>query len=307
MRVLVTGATGFLGRHLCLEMCRRGLPFVVFARSRERARFYLEHDVEVRLGDLSDVAACRAATKGVGAVLHLAAAADVSDPAVNQRINIDGLANLVGACRENEVKRFVFVSSTCAGRSRRDAYGETKLEGERIVRDSGLAFTILRPTMVYGRGSQEFEAFVRVIRLSPVVPLIGTGRNLVQPVFIGDAVRVLLDLVDADVTVGRTYDLAGGTSLSFDDLVGLVARTLGLRRRLLLHIPHRPVLLAARLLGALFTHVPLTVDQVLAFVQDTVVDLGPLRSDLGLTPLTLEEGLPLVLARRPRNDADASP
>jgi NADH dehydrogenase len=298
LRILVTGATGFLGGHLGREIRRRGLPFVAFARSRERARELQGHGVEVRFGELSDLEACRAAVRGIDVVVHLAAAADVSDPATNRRVNLEGLGHLLLACGESGVERFVFVSSTCAGRIRRDAYGETKLQGERLVRGAGLPFVILRPTMIYGPGSQEFETFVRVIRHSPVVPLIGSGRNRVQPVFVGDAVGVLLDLAESDVVLGRTYDLAGASSVTFDALVRLVASTLGVRRRLLLHVPSPPVLAAARLLGALFTHVPLTVDQVLAFVQDTAVDLEPLRRDLGFVPLTLEEGLPRVLGHR---------
>ncbi len=306
-RILVTGATGFLGRHVGEHLTRRRRPFTVFVRSREKARSYEgQQRVDVRLGTLEDQAACAAATRGVDAVLHLAAAADVSAAGVNRRVNIDGLVNLLEACRANGVRRFVFVSSTCAGRARRDAYGQTKLEGEALVKDSGLEWTILRPTMVYGSGSQEFETFVRVIRRSPVVPLIGSGRHVVQPVYVGDAVRVLTDVVETPATIARTYDLAGATSVSFDDLVQLVAHTLGLKRRLLLHVPAPPVLLAARLLGHVLTHVPLTVDQVLAFLQDTRVDLAPLRRDLGFVPLTLTAGLPLVLRRQAGDDADAA-
>jgi nucleoside-diphosphate-sugar epimerase len=117
---------------------------------------------------------------------------------------------------------------------------------------------------------------------------------VIQPIYIGDAVHVLLDVVDSAAAVGQTYDLAGGTSLSFDALVGLVARKLGLRRRVLLHLPALPVLFAARLLGRALTHVPVTVDQVMAFLQDTRVDLGPLKRDLGFAPRELEEGLSLV-------------
>jgi nucleoside-diphosphate-sugar epimerase len=176
-RILVTGATGFLGTHLGRELRQRGMAFAVFARSAQKARSYLDAGIEVCRGDLLDRASCDAATRGRDVVLHLAAAADVSDAAVNERVNVGGLQTLLRACCDNGVRRFIFVSSTCAGRERRDAYGETKLRGERLVRDSRIAHTILRPTMIYGRGSKEFETFVRVIQLSPVVPLIWQERD----------------------------------------------------------------------------------------------------------------------------------
>ncbi len=293
--LVVTGATGFLGRHVGRELVRRNTPFRVFVRSPARAADYERDGVPLTAGDLRDAAACRAAVQGARAVLHLAAAADVSDPAVNRAVNVDGLGTLLQACRDEGVHRFVFVSSTCAARPLRDAYGETKRLGEELVRASGLDATILRPTMIYGRGSKEFDTFVGTIRWSPVVPIIGPGTNVVQPVWVGDAVPTLLDVVGSEATSGRTYDLAGPHPVTFDGLVQLVARVIG-RRRVILHVPAAPVLLAARVLGRLSTHVPLTVDQVMAFLQNTEVDIAPLRAAVGFAPRPIAEGLARALA-----------
>jgi NADH dehydrogenase len=294
-RILLTGATGFLGSYVSREVHARGLDFVALARSEEKARWHRDHGVAVRRGDVTSLDDCRKATVGRDVVVHLAAAADVSDPEVNRRVNIGGLENVLRACEEAAVAHLVFLSSTCAGRKHRDAYGETKLEGEGRVRASKVPFTILRPTMIYGRGSREWDTFVNAIRWSPIVPIIGTGRNVVQPVYVGDAVEAILRAATADEAFGQTYDLAGATSISFDDLVERVRRTKGLGPRLVVHVPVAPMLLAARLLGRLATHVPLTVDQVMSFIQDTEVDLGPLARDLGIHPRSLEEGLRLVL------------
>jgi NADH dehydrogenase len=300
-RILLTGATGFVGGHVARELSRRGARLALFARSEPKARALSGQGFEVRMGDLTDRDACFRAVAGCDQVLHLAAAADVSDPGVNRRANVDGLENLLAACRSAGVNHFTFVSSTCAGRAKRDAYGETKRVGEERVIASGLPFTIVRPTMIYGRGSQEFDTFVRVVRLSPIVPLIGDGRNLIQPIFLGDAVAVLAALADGGrpgAARGATFDLAGPEPVAFDAFVQHVARALGKPRRAILHLPPAPLLLAARILGRLATHVPLTVDQVLAFLQDTRVDLEPLRRHLGFMPRPLEQGLPLALSGR---------
>lgn len=298
-RVLVTGATGFLGRTLTDEMSHRGWGYAVMARSAVKARLLAERGIEVIVGDVTDGAACERATRGRDALVHLAAAADVSDPELNRRVNVAGLENMIRGCQRNGVRRILFVSSTCAGRGVRDAYGETKRLGEELVRQSGLDFTILRPTMIYGRASKEFDLFVRAIRWSPVVPLVASGRHHVQPVFLGDAVAAILDVLGSPRCVGKTYDLAGPTSVSIRGLVRLVCRVLGLRPRLILPVPVAPALVAARLLGALMRHVPITVDQVLAFAQDTVVDTEPLRDDVGFAPKCLEEGLALALRGAP--------
>jgi nucleoside-diphosphate-sugar epimerase len=294
-RLLLTGATGFLGRYLGREIDRRGLDLAVLARSAKRASWYQERGIPVFEGDVTCVADCRKALEGRDILVHLAAAADVSAPDVNRQVNVEGLRNVLRAGRESGMKRIVFVSSTCAGRRHRDAYGETKLEGETLVKESGLDYTILRPTMIYGRGSKEFEIFVNTVRWSPVVPLIGSGRNVIQPVHVDDAVGVILGVADSPAARGQTYDVAGATPISFDAFVRLVQRTLRLGPRLILHLPVAPMLAATRVLGRLATHVPLTVDQVMAFIQDTEVDLQPLARDLGFTPRTLEQGLPQVL------------
>jgi NADH dehydrogenase len=293
--VLVTGATGFLGSYLCRELLARRAPFGIFVRSPERGRALVGDAASLQLGDVTDPTACDAAVRGHRAVVHLAAAADVSDPEVNRRVNVEGLTNVLQACRTHGVRRLLFVSSTCAGREHRDAYGETKLEGEALVREAGLEATILRPTMIYGRGSKEFEIFAGVVRHSPLVPLIGTGRNVIQPVFVGDAVQVMLEVLDNPTSIGQTYDLAGPAPIAFEDFVQAVARGCGRPRRRIVHVPPGPLLVAARLLGRVMTHVPLTVDQVMAFIQNTRVDLEPLKRDLGFTPLPLEVGLGRVL------------
>jgi nucleoside-diphosphate-sugar epimerase len=293
---LVTGATGFLGGHLCREMSRRGMGFAVLARSRQKAGPMAQRGIEVRWGDLGDEEACARAVRGQAAVIHLAAAADVSDAAVNEAVNVKGLGRLLSACRREGVRRFVFLSSTCAGRAHRDAYGETKRVGEELVKGSGLDFTILRPTMIYGAGSKEFETFVEVVRRSPVVPIIGSGRHVIQPVHVDDAVGVILAVLGREACLGRTYDVAGGTRVSFDELVELVRTTLRLRRRWVLHVPAAPLLVLVRALGRMWTHVPLTVDQVMAFIQDTVIDLAPLERDVGFAPRPLDLGLRQVLS-----------
>jgi NADH dehydrogenase len=278
-----------VGGHVARALHARGVGFRAFARSARGGDWFAATGVPVVRGDIADPDACRRAVAGCSTVLHLAAAADVSDAAVNRRVNVGGLENLLAAARTAGVRHFVFVSSTCAGRARRDAYGETKRLGEGLVQQGGVPFTIVRPTMIYGAGSKEWDTFVGVIRHSPLVPIFGTGRRVVQPVWVGDAVAALVALAGGEPR-GRVFDLAGPAPVSFDALVHAVARALGVRRRIV-HVPVAPVLLLARALGRLATHVPLTVDQVLAFTQDTQVDPGPLMREIAHTPVPIEVGL----------------
>jgi NADH dehydrogenase len=241
-------------------------------------------------GDLLDPSSLARAVQGCSAVIHLAAVADSSDPDINERVNVGGSRSLARACRDANVRRIVNVSSTCAARPLQDAYGETKLRAEREFDLDGLRVTHLRPTMMYGLGSKEFDLFAGIIRRAPRVPIPGDGSSRLRPVFVGDAVELLLRVLDRDEAAGRTYDVAGPETISFNDFIGAVGRAMG-RTSKPLHIPASVALFGARILGRLMAHPPINVDQVMAFLQDTEVDIEPARRDFAWDPRPLEEGL----------------
>ena len=270
------------------------MDFCALVRETSDTRHLESLGVEVRRGDLTDFASLAEALDGCGGVIHLAAAADVSDPKLNHLTNVEGVANLIMACEAAIATRVVFVSSNCAIRKYRDAYGMTKREGEKLFEASSLEVTVLRPTMIYGSGSKEFATFVNAVRRLPLVPLIGPGIYHIQPSFVGDAVPAILAAFERPAAVSKFYDIAGPESVTLNDFTQKVADALGRRARVL-HLPSSICLLAARGMGAVLKHPPITVDQVMAFLQDTEADIAPARNELGFLPRGLEEGLRLAL------------
>ena len=184
----------------------------------------------------------------------------------------------------------VNISSTCAGRRLQDAYGRTKAEAEQELDRTSLAVTHLRPTMIYGRGSKEFEIFLRAVTRLPRVPIPGDGTATLRPVYVDDAIAVIIRAAEVEAAAGRTYDVAGPAPVSIDELVQTVARAQG-RTAVPVHVPGSLALAGARLLGWLMAHPPINVDQVMAFLQDTVVDIEPARRELTWDPRPLEVGL----------------
>ena len=270
------------------------MDFRALVRETSDTRHLESLGVEILRGDLADFGSLAKALGGCGGVIHLAAAADVSDRKLNHLANVKGVANLIMACEAAKASRVVFVSSNCAIRKYRDAYGMTKREGEKLFEASSLEVTILRPTMIYGPGSKEFATFANAVRRFPVVPLIGPGTYHIQPSFVGDAIPAILAAFERPAAVGKTYDIAGPESVTFNDFTQKVADALGRRARVL-HLPSSICLLAARGMGAVLKHPPITVDQVMAFLQDTEADIAPARNELGFLPRGLEEGLRLAL------------
>lgn len=295
-RVLVTGASGFVGRSL-VPFLSRDHTVRAMVRRRDTAPDLARH-AEVVTGDLLDPASLHAACAGVDCVVHLAAVADSSDEDLNHRVNVDGTRSLGEAAVAAGISRFVNVSSTCAGRRLQDAYGRSKRLAEDTLDGDALGVTHLRPAMIYGPGSAEWDLFVRIVGMLPRVPLPGDGRTTLRPVYLEDALLLIGRVLDRDVAVGRTYDVAGPEPVTTAELVERVGRAQGRRRRAL-PIPAPPMLLMARLLGKVMERPFVNVDQVMAFLQDTEVDIQPARRELGWDPRPLTEGLDAIFGGTP--------
>lgn len=289
-RLLVTGASGFVGRHLIPHLLESGYHVRAMVRPASDRSHLGDPRIEIVHGDLKDPSSLRECVRGRDGVIHLAAATDISDAEENRQLNVDGPASLVRACQEEDVSRVVAFSSHCAGREKQDAYGRTKLEGERVFDGSGLKVTHLRPTMICGPGSKEFRTFLQIVDTLPIVPVIGPGTYRLRPCLVEDVVPLVTRCLEREETVGRTYEVAGLESPSMRELITLVAHIRGKRRRIV-SVPARLCLAGARLLGSVMTHTPLSVDQVMAFLQHTEADIEPARRDLGFSPGPLEKGL----------------
>jgi len=293
--VLVTGASGFVGHYLVPALIEAGWTVRALVRHLPRGVKLAQAGATLHRGDLLDPPSLAAAVLGCDAVLHLAAVADSSDAELNHQVNVVGSRNVVRACLAADVARIVNVSSTCAGRTMQDAYGRTKREAEAEFVGDGLAVTHLRPTMIYGHGSAEFDLFAAACRHAPRVPIPGDGRCVLRPVYVGDFVALMLRVLDRDEAIGATYDVAGPEPIDIDGFVELLGRVQG-RRRKTLHVPAGLAILGARVLGRVQQHPFINVDQVMAFLQDTVVDIDPARQQLGWDPRPLDEGLSELFA-----------
>ena len=288
--ILVTGASGFVGSYLVPWLERRGVHVRAMVRDLAKGRPLAAAGAELVAGDLLDPASLARAVQDVEAIVHLAAVADSSDADLNERVNVGGTRALAEAADAAGVLRFINVSSTCAGRGLRDAYGETKRLAEGVLDATDLDVTHLRPAMIYGAGSKEWDIFTAVVRRLPLVPLPGTGSTVLRPVYLDDMLDLVGRVLDRPAAVGRTYDVAGPEPVTTADLVARTGRAMGRRRRALT-FPARAAILGARAIGAVMQRPPVNVDQVMAFMQDTVVDIEPARTELGWEPRGLDDGL----------------
>jgi NADH dehydrogenase len=228
MRVLVVGGSGFVGRHLCGELRDRGHS--VTALSRTPGDGDLPAGVAKAMGDVTAYDSIASAFEGTDAVVNLVALSPLFRPRggdeMHDRVHRVGTENCVRAAREAGVDRFVQMSALGADPDGATAYVRAKGRAEAVVRDSGLDWTIVRPSVVFGDGG-EFVPFTRKLAPPFLTPLPGGGRTRFQPIWVGDLVPMLADVVGDERHVGETYEFGGPEVLTLAEVAELAHGALG--------------------------------------------------------------------------------
>jgi nucleoside-diphosphate-sugar epimerase len=313
--VLVTGASGLIGRHVVARLLAAGRPVRVLVRERSRLEPGVGGRVCVVDGDLRNPRALARAVEGAGTILHLAACARAwsRDPEEFAAVNVQAVGSLLDAAADAGVERFVHVSTvlTLPGlrpegwqSSRRlTPYEETKLIGERLVDGyaaMGRHAVVVHPTRVYGPGPlNDANGVTRLVALylsSPVVLRLNDGDVLANYVHAGDVAEGIL-LAGERGRSGRHYVL-GGENSSLRGVLHLVGELSGIRRRTLA-VPLTAALAAAHaavLWGHLGGRAPITPAWMRSYFDDQRVDVTPSCRELGYHYRPLREGLQETIA-----------
>lgn len=230
--VAVLGGSGFIGRHVCHALAAEGYRVLVAARDRERAKegLILLPTVDLATVDVHEPAQLAAFVGGADAVINLVGVLhDGRGPASFQAAHVELARKVVAACRERGVQRLLHMSALGAGRDGPSRYLRTKGEAEAAVRESGLAWTLFRPSVVFGREDSFLNLFAKALAWTPVFP-VACPNTRFQPVFVQDvAAAFARSLADLD-NVGKSYDLCGPRVYTLRQLVEYVAATTGRRR-----------------------------------------------------------------------------
>jgi uncharacterized protein YbjT (DUF2867 family) len=283
MRVLLTGATGLLGGELLKLLLAEGheARCLLRAGSPNASRLDAER-AEIFGGDAADEEDLLRALQGTDALLHVA--------------GIEYAQPVVEAARRVGVGRVVVVGSTSVHSSYEFRAGP-KLRMERVVRRSGLDWTIVRPSMIYGsERDKNVQRLLRFLGHSPVFPMFGPGTNLWQPVYHEDCARGVYEALVRLSAVGRSYDLPGGESLTYLDLVKTAAGALGKKPRIV-RLPLEPVRLLLGAAEKLRLPLPVGSEQVLRLQEDKAYPYEEARRELGYAPRSFREGVALEVAR----------
>ncbi|MBV9100573.1 MAG: complex I NDUFA9 subunit family protein [Candidatus Dormibacteraeota bacterium] len=289
MRVAVTGGTGFVGSHLVRALAEDGHDVVVLARGvrrgpkRERVTFI---KTDLVAGDgLVD------AFTGCDAVVHLVAIPREKGKQTFDLVNRVATERVATAAKQAGVRHLLHQSALGVDPDPSYPYLASKWAGEQAVRGSGVPFTVLRPSVIFGPGDGFFTVLARLVRLTLltglIVPVAGNGRALFQPLSIDDMVRCALIALQRD-PAGATHELGGPEHLTYDELVLTVARALGARRRIV-HVPVRVMLPQVFLMEHTMRNPLVTVGQLRLLDKNNITLLNAVPNAFGFQPQRLAD------------------
>jgi uncharacterized protein YbjT (DUF2867 family) len=232
--VLVTGAAGLVGIHTCRELSKNGWQIRALIRDPARAAMALgQLPVEFRVGDVRDATTLRNSLNGCGAVVHLAAIAVEKKGESYADSNTAATERLISAARAESVHRLIFMSQNGADSRSPYPFLHSKGVAQNSVKTSGLGWTILRPSVIFGPEDQFVNVLGRLIKLTPkIFPLPGGGTARFQPIAVDDVARVIRMSLEKKETVNQTYELGGAIPLTLRQMTERILTAMGTNRKL---------------------------------------------------------------------------
>ena len=295
--ILVTGGTGFIGSRVVHGLRAEERPVRVLARNPKDAETLANWGCQVVEGDMTDAASLRRAVTGCEAVIDLVALISGSREDF-ERVMIRGTRDLVAAAKDAGVKRFVLMSALGVSERTKDLthYYHAKWDEEQAVQSSGLEYTIFRPSFVFGSDGGSLPIYIRQVRWSPVITVIGDGTRRLQPIWVDDVAAFFVKSFSIPETVNRTFEVAGPDVVTWDELYERIRRVLG-KKRAKVHMPYGLVRAGAAVVEKIPVDFPLSRDAVTMLeFDDNVTDIRPAVETFAIEPISLDEQLRRAVA-----------
>ncbi len=292
MKILVTGATGFVGQAVVKELLQRGHQ--VWAGSRKGTPIAGTTALKLDVGDLGSVqAAIQQADPQ--AVIHLVGIIQESGNQTFERVHVEGTRNVLASVPR--LARYLHMSALGADPSSKSRYSSSKGQAEQLVKTSGLAYTIFEPSLIFGVGDDFFGRVLReLVSVAPIVPQIGNGLFPFKPVSVQDVSIAFAEALENPTSIGKTYAITGPEEFSFRQLLELELSALG-KKKPIVAVP-LPLMDLAVPLMQILPKPPITKDQYAMLKEGNTAPNDVARADFKLPMLRLQDKLPEILAQK---------
>lgn len=281
--ILLTGATGFLGEFVLDELVQKGYDVTCFVRKSSNIEKIKSLNVKYVYGELDDYKSICDALKGKEALINIAS------------LGFGHAPNIINACEEMGVKRSIFVSTTGIFTKLNPDSKGIRLAAEKLIKESGLDYTIIRPTMIYGTSKdRNMWRLVQYLKRLPVLPILGSGKYLQQPVYVKDLANVIVSAYEKKVSVKKAYNISGAKPLTYNDVIDTTGKALG-KKVVKVHIPMKLSYNLLKVYEKTTKNPKLKAEQVLRLNENKDFSYEDAKRDLGYKPLSFEEGIKLEI------------
>jgi uncharacterized protein YbjT (DUF2867 family) len=307
MKVLVTGASGFVGHHTIQALLDAGHEVRGLARREptgDRRKAGAEYVDHVNVADA--VTLTQRMFSGIDAIVHLVGIIqEARGGQTFQRVHVDGTLNVISTARDASFKgRILYMSAIGASDSSPSEYSRTKAAAERLIAGSNLRWTILRPSLILGKDGEFVEQMSDLIRYGglpvhipfPFIPVPGSGKNKFQPIYIDDLTRCVVRALADPVTDYKVHEIGGASQITFNALLDGFARGLGVQKPKL-HAPMPLLKVAATVMEKVMAKPPVTRDQLANLGRDNITNSRAIRDIFEVDPLTFEEILQRIFPK----------
>ncbi len=286
--ILITGATGYIGQHLVTRLIAQGeRPRCLVRDMKKAASLFPADKVELVQGATIASATLAAAVEGIDTIVHAAfLTADRKESPQNhyEETNVQGTENIIQAAKKAGVKRIIEISGLGTKPDKPGSYMQGRYLSEQMLIESGLDWTIIRPSVLFGKGSSFIKGLTDLLRTSPVVPLIGGGKTLFQPILVDDVVSVIIKVLEElERTNKKIYAIGGPEYYSFSQVFDELLQAMH-KHKLKVYTPTPLVGIGAAVMEAVLPKPPLTKAAMMLFSFDNITDLNSVERDFGFRP-----------------------
>lgn len=279
MKIVMTGATGFTGQFVLDLLCEAGHEVRCLVRPSSKTEILLHKKCTTVSGDLEQADSLLEAFKGAEALVNVAS------------LGFGHAPGILAACKANGIKRGIFFSTTGIFTQLNPQSKQIRLAAEAAIKESGIQYTILRPTMIYGtHADRNMARLVKFLAKWPVIPVIGPGTYLQQPVYVKDLAKSVVLALENPKSINREYNVPGKQELTYNEVIDTASRLLNRRVRKM----HVPLKICT---GMLWCYEKVSrkprfkVEQALRLNENKNFSMQEIQSDLGYSPLSFEEGI----------------
>jgi len=295
MKVFMTGATGFVGKKVLRALMEDGHEVRCLTRKESIDKYPddISGDFSIIEGAISEPENLVKSMKGCDVVINLIGIIrefrylDITF----EKAHFETTKSLVDAAKKNGITRFVHMSSLGAKEGAKSKYHKTKFKAEEYIRNNGMKYTIFQPSIIFGCGDSFVSTLTKIIKISPIIPVIGTGEYRVQPVFVNIIAEAFSKSLTNDKTIGKVYEVGGPHKIQFKQVMDIIGKVIGKKVRTI----NQPVFFA-NILASVFEEIPffpVSRDQITMTEEDNVCRDGEdsFNKEFKIPQVGFQEGL----------------